>query len=605
MCGIFGYVGQKQVAPILLDGLRTLEYRGYDSAGIYVVGQKPIKAVGPIANLTAKVPTDLVGTTGIAHTRWATHGAPTIANAHPHTGAGGSIAIVHNGIIENFRELKEGLIAQGITFESETDTEVLAKLIGSLYKGNLQQAVQAALARVRGTYGLMAASEDSPDQIVVARMGSPVVLGLSDEGNLIASDPSALLSYTKDVVYLEDGDMAVVTEDSYKITTIKGAAVKRAAETVDWDVESIQKQGYEHFMLKEIHEAAEVIKNTTRGRMIVKEGKVKLGGLEVVLDQIKQLDRLVIVGCGSAYYGAQVGRYMLEEYAGIPVEVELGSEYRYKNNLQTGKTAVLAITQSGETADTLASIRKAKAAGLLTLGIVNTVGSTIARETDAGVHNHAGPEIAVASTKACLSQLTVLVLLTVLIGRANGKLDPAEAKKILGGLQELPKVIEQYLSDTRDVQAVAKKYAGYKNAMFIGRKLHAPLAYEGSLKLKEVTYIHAEAYAGGELKHGSIALLDKDFLVIAIAPQDDVYEKMVSNIEEVKARSAPTLVLATRGDTEIQHVADDVLYIPSVHPILQPIITSIPLQLLAYYVGTEKGLNVDRPRNLAKSVTVE
>jgi glucosamine--fructose-6-phosphate aminotransferase (isomerizing) len=605
MCGIFGYVGQKQVAPILLAGLRQLEYRGYDSAGIYVVGQKPIKAVGPIVNLTAKVPTDLVGTTGIAHTRWATHGAPTVANAHPHTGAGGSIAIVHNGIIENFRELKEGLVAQGITFESETDTEVLAKLIGSLYKGNLQQAVQAALARVRGTYGLMAASEDNPDQIVVARMGSPVVLGLSDEGNFAASDPSALLMYTKDVVYLEDGDMAVVTEDSYRITTIKGAAVERAAETVDWDVESIQKQGYEHFMLKEIHEAAEVIKNTTRGRMIVKEGKVKLGGLEVVLDQIKQLDRLVIVGCGSAYYGAQVGRYMLEEYAGIPVEVELGSEYRYKNNLQTGRTAVLAITQSGETADTLASIRKAKAAGLLTLGIVNTVGSTIARETDAGVHNHAGPEIAVASTKACLSQLTVLVLLTVLIGRENGKLSESEAKKILSGLQELPAVIEQYLSDTSDVQAVAKKYAHYTNAMFIGRKLHAPLAFEGSLKLKECTYVHAEAYAGGELKHGSIALLDENFPVIAIAPQDDVYEKMVSNIEEVKARSAPTLVLATKGDEAIKHVADDVLYIPSVHPILQPIITSIPLQLLAYYVGTEKGLNVDRPRNLAKSVTVE
>ncbi|MFT5831789.1 MAG: glucosamine--fructose-6-phosphate aminotransferase (isomerizing) [Candidatus Paceibacteria bacterium] len=605
MCGIFGYVGQKQVAPILLAGLRQLEYRGYDSAGIYVVGQKPIKAVGPIVNLTAKVPTDLVGTTGIAHTRWATHGAPTVANAHPHTGAGGSIAIVHNGIIENFRELKEGLVAQGITFESETDTEVLAKLIGSLYKGNLQQAVQAALARVRGTYGLMAASEDNPDQIVVARMGSPVVLGLSDEGNFAASDPSALLMYTKDVVYLEDGDMAVVTEDSYRITTIKGAAVERAAETVDWDVESIQKQGYEHFMLKEIHEAAEVIKNTTRGRIIVKEGKVKLGGLEVVLDQIKQLDRLVIVGCGSAYYGAQVGRYMLEEYAGIPVEVELGSEYRYKNNLQTGRTAVLAITQSGETADTLASIRKAKAAGLLTLGIVNTVGSTIARETDAGVHNHAGPEIAVASTKACLSQLTVLVLLTVLIGRENGKLSESEAKKILSGLQELPAVIEQYLSDTSDVQAVAKKYAHYTNAMFIGRKLHAPLAFEGSLKLKECTYVHAEAYAGGELKHGSIALLDENFPVIAIAPQDDVYEKMVSNIEEVKARSAPTLVLATKGDEAIKHVADDVLYIPSVHPILQPIITSIPLQLLAYYVGTEKGLNVDRPRNLAKSVTVE
>ncbi len=605
MCGIFGYVGEKQVAPLLLDGLRTLEYRGYDSAGIYVVGQKPIKAVGPIANLAEKVPSDLAGTTGIAHTRWATHGAPTVANAHPHTGASETIAIVHNGIIENFREIKEGLLAQGIVFSSETDTEVLAQLIGSLYSGNLKDAVQKALKRVRGTYGLLVASETNPDQVVVARMGSPVVLGVGQGEHYVASDPSALLPYTKNVVYLEDGEMAVVKADSYKITTIAGTTVERNPETVAFDIESVQKQGYEHFMLKEIMEAAEVITNTTRGRIVASEGKVKLGGLEVVLDQIKQLDRLVIVGCGSAYYGAQVGRYMLEEYAGIPVEVELGSEYRYKNNLQTGNTAVLAITQSGETADTLASIRKAKAAGLLTLGIVNTVGSTIARETDAGVHNHAGPEIAVASTKACLSQLTVLVLLTVLIGRENGTLNEAESKKILSGLVELPKIIEQYLVDVTDVQVVAKKYAHYKNAMFIGRKLHAPLAFEGSLKLKEVTYIHAEAYAGGELKHGSIALLDENFPVIAIAPQDDVYEKMVSNIEEVKARSAPTLVIATNGDNEIHHVADDVLYIPSVHPILQPIITSIPLQLLAYYIGTEKGMNVDRPRNLAKSVTVE
>ena len=605
MCGIFGYVGNKTAAPILLDGLRTLEYRGYDSAGIFVPGQAPIKAVGPIDNLAAKITTTIPGTTGIAHTRWATHGPPTEKNAHPHTDASGKIAIVHNGIIENFRDLKEALVAQGLPFESDTDTEVLAKLIGSFYKGNLQLAVRTALKNVRGTYGLMVCSVDDPGTIIAARMGSPVVIGLAPDGNLVSSDPSALLTHTKDVVYLEDGDMAIVTKDAYTISTIAGGKVDRTAEVIAWDAEAVQKQGYEHFMLKEIYEAAEVIRNTTRGRIIAEKGLVKLGGLEVVLKQIKDLDRLVIVGCGSAYYAAQVGRYMLEEYAGIPVEVELGSEYRYKNNLQTGKTAVLAVTQSGETADTLASIRKAKAAGLLTLGMVNTVGSTIARETDAGVHNHAGPEIAVASTKAFLSQLTVFVLLTVMIGRENGSLSQAEGIKILQGLEGLPDTVDKYLQDVSAIDAVAKKYANYNHAMFIGRKFHTPIAYEGSLKLKEVTYIHAEAYAGGELKHGSIALLDENFPIIAMAPQDDVYEKMISNIEEAKARMAPVLAIATKGDAQIQEVADDVLYIPKVHPILQPIITTIPLQLLAYKVGVEKGLNVDRPRNLAKSVTVE
>ena len=605
MCGIFGYVGSKTATPILLDGLRTLEYRGYDSAGIYVPGQPPIKAVGPIDNLAAKITTTIPGTTGIAHTRWATHGPPTEKNAHPHTDASGKIAIVHNGIIENFRDLKEALIAQGLPFESDTDTEVLAKLIGSFYKGDLHKAVRQALQNVRGTYGLMVCSAADPDTIIAARMGSPVVIGLASDGNLVSSDPSALLAHTKDVVYLEDGDMAVVTKDSYTIHTIAGGKVDRTAEVIAWDAEAVQKQGYDHFMLKEIYEAAEVIKNTTRGRLIADKGLVKLGGLEVVLSQINELDRLIIVGCGSAYYAAQVGRYMLEEYAGIPVEVELGSEYRYKKNLLTGKSAVLAVTQSGETADTLASIRKAKAAGLLTLGMVNTVGSTIARETDAGVHNHAGPEIAVASTKAFLSQLTVFVLLTVMIGRENGSLSQAEGIKILQELEGLPDVVDKYLQDVSAIDAVAKKYANYNHAMFIGRKFHTPIAYEGSLKLKEVTYIHAEAYAGGELKHGSIALLDDQFPIVAIAPQDDVYEKMISNIEEAKARSAPVLAIATEGDTQIQQVADDVLYIPKVHPILQPIITTIPLQLLAYKVGIEKGLNVDRPRNLAKSVTVE
>ena len=644
MCGIFGYVGTKPAAPILLDGLRALEYRGYDSAGVYVVGQDVVKAVGSIENLAQKLDSTMSGTIGIAHTRWATHGPPTEVNAHPHQSTSAAITIVHNGIIENFRELKAGLADQGITCVSDTDTEVLAQLIGFLYEGDLVKAIQQALVQARGTYGLMVASANHPDQIVIARMGSPVVIGIAPEGNLVASDPSAVLSHTKEVVYLDDGDIAVVSKDSYKISTIAGTKVDRTAQTIEWDAESIQKDGYDHFMLKEIYEAAEVIKNTTRGRMLVAQGKVKLGGLELVLDEIKNLDRLVIVACGSAYYAAQVGRYMLEEYAGIPVEVELGSEYRYKVNRvaregtlgckvnrvaregtlgckvdrvaregalgcevnhAVGRTAVLAVTQSGETADTLASVRKAKEAGLLTLGIVNTVGSTIARETDAGVHNHAGPEIAVASTKAFLSQLTVMVLLTILIGRETGAVSQAQGREILQGLQDLPEVLEKYLQDISDIKQVAAKYSTYNHAMFIGRKFHTPIAYEGSLKLKEVTYIHAEAYAGGELKHGSIALLDEQFPVIAIVPQDDVYEKMISNIEEAKARSAPILALATEGDEHIAQVANDVLYIPQVHPILQPIVTTVPLQLLAYYVGVEKGLNVDRPRNLAKSVTVE
>jgi len=633
MCGIFGYVGKRTAAPILLDGLRTLEYRGYDSAGIYVPGHAPIKSVGPIDNLTAIVPDDLSGTTGIAHTRWATHGPPTLLNAHPHLDATGNIALVHNGIIENFRELKADLTSQGVTFVSDTDTEVLAKLIGSLYEDNLLAAVQTALTKVRGTYGILVCCASDPDTVITARMGSPIVIGLAPDGNLVSSDPSALLTHTKDVIYLEDGELAVVTRDTYEVMTIAGQPLDRTPETIEWDIEAVQKQGYDHFMLKEIFEASEVVTNTIRGRLQVDKGRAKLGGLEQKLDQIAALDRLVIVACGTANYAGQIGRYMLEEYAGLPVEVEVASEYRYKvnarerregalgykvnarerregalgykRNLPVGNSAVLAVTQSGETADTLASIRKAKEQGVLTLGIVNTVGSTIARETDVGVYNHAGPEIAVASTKAFMSQLTVFVLLTLLIGRENGSISRAEGIEIATGLQALPGIIDTYLTDTSAIKTVAAKYAQYENAMFIGRHLHAPLAHEGSLKLKEVSYIHAEAYAGGELKHGSIALLTDQFPVIALAPQDHVYEKMVSNIEEVKARSAPVLAITTEGETDLQTLVDDVLYVPKVHPILQPIITAIPLQLLAYHIGTARGVNVDRPRNLAKSVTVE
>ena len=604
MCGIFGYVGSKTAAPVLLDGLRTLEYRGYDSAGIFVPGNEPVRSVGPIDNLAKKVPAAISGTSGIAHTRWATHGAPTEANAHPHLDMSDAIALVHNGIIENYRELREGLVTQGIIFNSDTDSEVLAKLIGTMYRGDLLQAVREALRVVRGTYGIAVMHAKNPDEIIVARMGSPIVLGLGIDENLVASDPSALLAHTKDVIFLNDGECAVVRKGSYQVLTIEGKKLNKLPEKVEWDVESVQKQGYEHFMLKEIYEAPEVIENTIRGRLLVEKGRAKLGGLEGKLNTLVGLNRVTIVGCGSAYYAGQIGRYLFEEYANLPTEVELGSEYRYKKNLPDKRNAVLAITQSGETADTLASVREAKRLGLLTIGVVNTVGSTIARETDVGVYNHAGPEIAVASTKAFISQLTVLTLMTLLLGRERG-LSLEEGQKIARGLIELPGVLRDMLADTSHIKAVATRYAKYSNAMFIGRKLHTPIAYEGSLKLKEVTYTHAEAYAGGELKHGSIALLDEHFPVVALVPEDDVYEKMISNIEEVRARKAPVLAIATEGDRQIDALADDVLFVPKVHPILQPIVSTIPLQLLAYYVGVEKGLNVDRPRNLAKSVTVE
>jgi len=604
MCGIFGYIGTRTAEPLLIEGLRMLEYRGYDSAGIFVPGSGAIKAVGPIDNLAKKITATIPGTSGIAHTRWATHGEPTELNAHPHTDASGSLWLVHNGIIENYREIKEKLLSQGITFASQTDTEVLVKLIGTLYKGDLRQAVMDALLRVRGTYGIAVMSQEHPDEIVVAKMGSPIVLGIGHDGNFVASDPSALLAHTKDVVYLDDGEIALVTKDGYSVISIDGEHREKLPEKVEWDIEAVQKQGYEHFMIKEIFEAPEVIANTIRGRLLFDKGRAKLGGLESVINELASLNRLQIVGCGSAYYAGQVGRYLLEEYAGLPTEVELASEYRYKRNLPDKKSAVLAVSQSGETADTLASIRSAKQMGVLTLGIINTVGSTIARDTDAGVHNHAGPEIAVASTKAFISQLTVFVLLTLLIGRERG-MSQEVGVEIAEALRTLPETLIKVLTQSEEVKAIAEKYANYSDAIFIGRKFHTPIAHEGSLKLKEVAYIHAEAYAGGELKHGPIAMLDTNFPIIALCPQDDVYEKMISNIEEVKARKAPILAFATEGDVHITELATDVVFMPKVHPIVQPIVTTVYLHLLAYYVGLAKGLNVDRPRNLAKSVTVE
>lgn len=604
MCGIFGYVGTKQAQPILIEGLKTLEYRGYDSAGVFIPGEGCIKAAGPIANLAEKISGDSSGTTGIAHTRWATHGAPTEANAHPHKDMSENVWLVHNGIIENYQEIKEGLVVQGIKFTTETDTEVLAKLIGSLNTGDLFKAVQQALRMVRGTYGIAVMCEREPERMVVARMGSPIVLGIGDGENFVSSDPSALIVHTKDVVYLNDGEMALVTKDHYEISTTGGEKRERQPEVVEWDQEEIQKEGYDHYLLKEIMEIPATIENSMRGRLLVESGRAKLGGLEGHIDKLTSLNRLMLVACGSAAYATEVGKYIIEEYANMPVDTELGSEYRYRKILPDKNSAVMAITQSGETADTLASVRKGKELGLLTLGIVNVVGSTIARETDAGVYNHAGPEISIASSKAVISQIVVLILITLLIGREKGMTE-AEGKEIAKALQELPALAQKVLDQHEKIKAIAEKYASYKDAMYIGRKFHAPIAYEGSLKLKEVTYIHAEAYAGGELKHGSIALLDENFPVFAIVPEDDVYEKMISNIEEVKARKAPIVAITTEGEQQCANLADDVIYIPKTHPICQPILSVIPTYLLAYYVGVAKGLNVDRPRNLAKSVTVE
>ncbi len=604
MCGIFGYTGSRTAEPLLIKGLRALEYRGYDSAGIYIPSHGAVKAVGPIDNLASKITDHASGSSGIAHTRWATHGAPTETNAHPHQDASGEIWAVHNGIIENFRDLKEELEMSGLTFASETDSEVLTKLIGSLYTGSLTDAVCEALKRVRGTYGLAVVHTSNPDEIVVARMGSPIVIGVCSDGNFIASDASAILEHTKDVIYLDDGEIAVVSKDEYSIATLDGVKKDKVPERIPWEADAIQKGGYEHFLLKEIMEIPETIQSTIRGRLVTKVGKAKLGGLEGLKQELSELRRLVVVGCGSATYAGMVGKYMLEEYANMPVDVELGSEFRYREISSNGGAALLAVTQSGETADTLASLRKGKEMGMTTLGMVNAVGSTIARESDAGIYNHAGPEISVASTKAFVSQLSAFVLLTLFLGRERG-LELKDGVEIATALENIPREIRKILVQNESIQDIAKKYAKYRDFMYIGRGYHAPIAYEASLKLKEVTYIHAEAYAGGELKHGPIAMLDENFPVVAFVPEDEVFEKMVSNIEEVRARNVPVIAVTTEGVKGIEHIADDVIYVPKVHKIVQPILSVIPMQLFAYYVGIEKGLNVDRPRNLAKSVTVE
>ncbi len=607
MCGVVGYVGKKNATPFLLKGLYALEYRGYDSAGMYVAGSGVIKRSGKVNKLDSALPKDFYGKAGIAHTRWATHGTPSVRNAHPHTDTAQTVFVVHNGIIENYAELRETLISDGVVFSSDTDTEVLAQLIGKYLRNDiaLEDALVRALKDIRGTYGLIVMSANEPEKIVAARFGSPLMLGIGKNEHYVASDASALLPYTKKVVYLEDGEIAVITNKNYTVHNLSKGSVHKKVETIEIDTQSVQKQGYKHFMLKEMMEIPEVIENSLRGRLIQKDGTVVLGGLSAVTQRLKDTRRIIITGCGSAYYAGLIGEHLIEELANIPVEVEIASELRYRPFTADPEHSVLiAISQSGETADTLEAIRLAKKHGMFTLGVVNVVGSTIARETDAGVYNHAGPEIGVASTKAFISQMVVLTLIALSLGQTRG-LQATKSKKLAKALKELPKHARTILSHHTDIKKIAKKYSNINNAFYIGRKYQCPIAYEGALKLKEIAYVHSEGYGAGEMKHGPLALIDKSFPTIAIAPKDSLYEKTRSNIEEIRTRKGKIIAITTDDNKDLVRIVNEIIYIPQTHESLLPILTTLPLQLFAYYMALGRKLPIDTPRNLAKSVTVE
>ncbi len=612
MCGIIGYIGKKQAAPVLLDGLKRLEYRGYDSAGISVIGENgsrkifTLKATGKVAILEEKISKqNIIGNIGIAHTRWATHGKPCDKNCHPHLDCSGNISVVHNGIIENYRQLKNQLIKNGHHFSSETDSEIVAHLIEEFCKKmDFREAVLQSLKLLKGTYGLAILHKDHPAQMIVARLGSPLLLGVGKEEFIVASDACAIVQYTDKVVYLEDGEVALITSEGFEVMNIKNKQIEKKVSTLDWDMEQAQKNGLPHFMLKETFEQPESVKNAMRGRISKADGMARLGGLRDVEKKLKNINRIIIVSCGTSYYAGLVGEYMLEEYAGIPVEVEYASEFRYRKPILNRKTAVIAISQSGETADTLAAILEAKNKGALTLGIINTVGSTIARETEAGVYNHAGPEMGVASTKAFTSQLTILTLLTVFLGRQR-EMSLVTGQRILKELEKIPAQIETILKQGKEIKKIALKYKNYADFLYMGRKYNFPIAMEGALKIKEIAYVHCAGYPSGEMKHGPIALIDKNFPSLFVVPKDSVYEKNISGMQEIKARGGKIIAIATVGDKEIKKQANDVIFIPKTLEMLTPLLSVIPLQLLAYYVGVSKGYDVDKPRNLAKSVTVE
>lgn len=626
MCGIVGYIGKQNTLSIGLEALRRLEYRGYDSAGMAVFDSVKkeihlIKVAGRIDLLEAKIKqSGFSGSPAIFHTRWATHGEPNEKNAHPHLDCKKNIYLVHNGIIENYKILRKKLIQEGHQFSSKTDTETIIHLIEKFFNGNLEEAVMKALKLIRGTYGLAIISRDDPEKIVVARNSSPLLIGLGEKEYIIASDPSAIIGRTKKVVYLDDGEVAVLTPEIFFITNLSRNKKEKLidlsinsesilskterVEEIDWDFKEAQRGGYPHFMLKEIFEAPEVIENALRGRLIKKDGLARLGGIAGVENKLCEIQRIIIGACGTARCAALVGEYMLEEYARIPVETDYGSEFRYKKSILDPSTAVITISQSGETADTLAVVREAKRKNILTLGITNVVGSMVARETDAGIYNHAGPEIAVVSTKAFISQLVVLALLTLFLGRQRD-MSLVTGRRIAQELALIPEKAREILKTNSKIQKIARKYSKYNNFAYLGRKYNYPIALEGAIKLKETSYLHAEGFAAGEMKHGPITLIDEDFPTIAICPEDSVYEKMISNIEEIKARKGKVIVLTTEGNRKIKDLADDVIYIPKTLEMLTPILSVIPLQLFAYHMGVLRGCDVDKPRNLAKSVTVE
>lgn len=604
MCGIVGYVGFREATDVLLEGLRRLEYRGYDSAGVAVKVNghlEVVKKAGKLQVLADELKAHkLPGKFGVGHTRWATHGAPTDPNAHPHMTERGDIAVIHNGIIENYLPLKEGLIARGHVFSSETDSEVLAHLIEEKYQGDLAEAVRTALSEAYGAYALVVAHEDK-EEIVVARTVSPLVIGLGDGENFVASDVPALLPYTRKVIFLHDGDMAVVTREGVRVSDLAGNPVERETVTVDWSLEAAEKGGHPHYMLKEIYEQPRVLENTLGGRLHEEAAGVEL---DLKLDPT-HYDKVHIVACGTAYYAAWVGKYLIENLARVPVEVEVASEYRYRDPVVDNKTLAIAISQSGETIDTLEGLREAKRKGAGTLGVINAKGSSITRETDDTLYIHAGPEIGVASTKAYMAMLAAMGLVAVWMGRAKGTLKPEEAKKFQAEMRKLPRLVEEMLEARPEIAKIAEKYHQAQDYLFLGRHIQAPTAYEGALKLKEISYIHAEAYPAGEMKHGPIALIDERLPVVVLATESPFYEKTVSNIQEVRARGGRVIAIATEGDSEVKRFAQDVIYVPKIHHLLAPVVSVVPLQLLAYETAVFLGRDVDQPRNLAKSVTVE
>ena len=609
MCGIVGYVGNEEAVPILLDGLQKLEYRGYDSAGVAVhQGQKIEirRSVGKLINLQKSLTQkNLTGTCGIGHTRWATHGKPSEQNAHPHRSE--SCVLVHNGIIENYVALKQQLQNAGYKFESETDTEVVAHLIDKhMRKGlRLADAVRAAAKEIHGSYALTVISEREPDTLVAARSGCPLVIGQTAGSSFIGSDVMAMLAHTRDVIFLEEGDVAVVTAREITITDLEGRAVGRKQTKVTWDAAAAEKSGYPHYMLKEIHEQPQTVLDTMRGRYSYETGEADLPDIGLTPKQFADVGRIWIVACGTSWHAGLVGKYLLEEMVRTPVQVDIGSEFRYRDPLIEKNDLFITISQSGETADTLAAAREAKEKGARVVSVVNVVGSTLARESEGVLYTHCGPEIGVASTKAFTGQLAALYLLALHLGRVRGTLSAADGKAWLDRLVTLPTLVKQVLGREAEILAIAKRYHKKRNFLYLGRGINYPVALEGALKLKEISYIHAEGYAAGEMKHGPIALIDKDMPVVVIAPRDRLYEKTVSNLMEVKARHAPVIALVAEGERELGKTADAVFTVPDVHPLLSPILFTIPLQLLAYHIAVLRGADVDQPRNLAKSVTVE